>query len=264
MLTPERLLTEIWAVALRAGAEIMRHYDGMAEDGSGVETRVKDDKSPVTAADDAAEALILPALRRLTPNIPVVSEEEVSLSGPPDLGGARQFWLVDPLDGTKEFIKRRGEFTVNIGLVSAGIPAIGIVYAPAIKEAFGGIVGGHCLHSRDGETPQPIQARVMPTDGVTALVSRSHSDAAELDKFFTGLTIKERKDVGSSLKFCRIATGEADIYPRLGPTCEWDTCAGHAVVLAAGGSVETVEGGPLLYGKPTFLNPGFVVRGRQA
>jgi 3'(2'), 5'-bisphosphate nucleotidase len=256
-----KLLESVTRLAETAGARILEIY------GAGFAVEAKADASPVTAADREAEALILPVLRRLTPDIPIVSEEAVSTDGAPAIGA--RFWLVDPLDGTKEFVNRIGEFTVNIALIENGTPILGVVHVPVTGESYAGGGPGSATRQRKGAAPQPIAARTPPADGLVVLTSRFHADSAKLDAFLErhlgarGQRVKERRAAGSSLKFCLIAAGEADFYPRLGPTMEWDTAAGHAVVLAAGGAVETLDGASLRYGKPSLRNGEFVVRGRS-
>jgi 3'(2'), 5'-bisphosphate nucleotidase len=247
-------------IAERAGAAILDVYEGRVA----VEARQKADDSPVTAADDAAEAVILAALRELTPDIPVVSEEAAAAGNIPDVSGGR-FWLVDPLDGTKEFLSRNGEFTVNIALIEDGSPTAGVVHAPALKKTWLGTgAGSACTAEGDGPLT-PIHTRPQPAAGAVVTASRRHGDAAAMDRFLAGITLGARVDAGSSLKFCLIASGEADLYPRFGRTMEWDTAAGHAVLLAAGGSVERADtGAPLLYGKAGFENPYFIARGLPA
>lgn len=225
--------------------------------------RIKADKSPVTDADQAAEAIILAGLRRLTPDTPVVAEEEMAAGRVPKLNGG-PFWLVDPLDGTKEFIKRNGEFTVNIALIDGGRPILGIVLAPATNLLWRGAAGLGADKSDKGASFERIVTRAPPPTGLTACASRSHAVYSDLDIWFrnNGLVVAERKQAGSSLKFCLIAEGQADIYPRFGPTNEWDTAAGQAVLEAAGGEVVTTNGSPLLYGKPSFANPHFIARSK--
>ncbi|MGE0715460.1 MAG: 3'(2'),5'-bisphosphate nucleotidase CysQ [Alphaproteobacteria bacterium] len=254
---PAALLPELRRIAAAAGEAILAIYGG--DHG----TRAKADASPVTAADEAADRLIVAALRDLTPDTPVVSEETVETSGPA-AAGAPRFWLVDPLDGTKEFIKRNGEFTVNIALIAHGRPVAGIVHIPVSGETFAGVVGEGATLQRGGGPPEAIACRRPPADGVVVMTSRSHADNAALDTYLRDWRVAERRVAGSSLKFCRIAEGVADLYPRLGPTSEWDTAAGHAVLEAAGGSVETMDGRPLAYGKPSLLNPHFLARGLPA
>lgn len=222
----------------------------------------KDDGSPVTLADTASESVILPGLRDLTPDIPVISEEEHSAGDSPDDIGQR-YWLVDPLDGTREFLKRNDEFTVNIGLVENNVPVLGILYAPALDLMYSGSgIGGATLI--EGEKDErPIACRLPPKDGLDVLVSRSHSRGGKVDQYLADEKVRNRIPQGSALKFGRLAEGTADIYPRFGPTCEWDTAAGHAIVLSAGGSLTRIDGTTFDYGKPKFLNPGFVAFGRR-
>ena len=244
-------------LAREAGREIMRIYAG------DLGVRDKADRSPVTDADHAAEAIIVAGLRTLTPDTPVVAEEEVAAGRIPVIGDG-PFWLVDPLDGTKEVIKKNGEFTVNIALIEGGRPTLGIVLAPASETLWRGAAGLGADKSEHGGTFTPITTRPEPTDGLTCCASRSHAIYSDLDIWFgrEGLTVAERVQVGSSLKFCLIAEGKADIYPRFGPTNEWDTAAGQGVLEAAGGGVVTTDGRPLLYGKPRFSNPHFIARGK--
>ncbi len=253
MVDYQKLLPALVALADRAGAVILEHYRGE------VEVRHKADASPVTAADEAGEAVILAGLAELTPAIPVVAEEMVAKGEIPALPG-QAFWLVDPLDGTREFINKNGEFTVNIGLIEAGEPVLGVVLAPALGRGWWGAKGAGAV-ARDAEgVIRPIQVRACPAAGPTAVASRSHSDA-ETEAFLDQIGAKERVSAGSSLKFCLVAAGQADVYPRFGPTMEWDTAAGHAVLAAAGGSVTTRAGEPFRYQKPDFRNPGFIARG---
>ena len=225
-------------------------------------TRRKDDASPVTEADERAEAHILAGLRKLAPQFPIVAEEEVAAGRIPEVG--RAFWLVDPLDGTKEFINHNDEFTVNIALVEDGAPTLGVVLAPALGRLFAGDVAGGGASVEDERGRRSIRCRTVPADGLTVVASRSHGDATALDAFLAGRKVASIRGAGSSLKLCVIAAGEADLYPRLGRTMEWDIAAGHAVLAAAGGSVETLAGAPLRYGKAGFENPHFVARGLAA
>ena len=247
------LAAAIEAIALQAGAVIMEIY------GRDFAVETKADESPVTEADEAAEAVIVAALRALTPDIPVVAEEEVAAGQAPDVG-AGPFWLVDPLDGTREFISRNGDFTVNIALIRDGLPVLGTVHVPARDETYTAAGAGQVTRKRGTGAAEAISARPPGGDGLVAMVSRSHA-SPETDDFLTGFDIKERIDAGSSLKFCRLAEGVADLYPRLGRTMEWDTAAGHAVLSCAGGSVSRLDGSPLRYGKNGFENPHFVARG---
>lgn len=246
-------------IAEEAAREIMRIYAG--DHG----TRAKDDKSPVTDADHAAEAVILAGLRKLTPGTVIIAEEEMAAGRVPTLDGG-PFWLVDPLDGTKEFIKRNGEFTVNIALIEGGRPTLGIVLAPATETLWRG-ARGLGADRREGKGAfTPMRTRTPPPEGLTACASRSHGTYNDLDIWFrnNNLTVVERVQAGSSLKFCLIAEGKADLYPRFGPTMEWDTGAAQGVLEAAGGEVVTTDGQPLLYGKPRFANPHFIARSLAA
>jgi 3'(2'), 5'-bisphosphate nucleotidase len=249
----DRLLPEIVALAERAGAVILEHYHG------DVAVRAKADASPVTAADEAAEAVILARLAELTPEIPVVAEETVAAGHVPEIGGG-PFWLVDPLDGTKEFLSRNGEFTVNIALVQAREPVLGVVLAPARAQAWWGACGkGATARAADGRT-RAISVRKAPAGALVAIASRSHRDP-ETQAYLDQAGVAECISAGSSLKFCLVAEGKADLYPRFGRTMEWDVAAGHAVLAAAGGRVTTRDGAPFLYRKPGFENPAFIARG---
>lgn len=258
----EALLKAAHRLAREAGTAILPFRRGQGD----IALRAKADASPVTAADDAAERLILDGLKRLSPAIPVVSEEAVSRGEVPSLGAPDRrgrFWLVDPLDGTKEFIAGRDEFTINIALIEQGKPRLGVVHAPARDETYWGIVGEGAYGQTGAARPRPISARRAPADGIVALVSRSHR-SPEGDAFLKTQPVKAEVSVGSALKFCIVARGKADLYPRFNRTMEWDTAAGHAVLEAAGGAVTTLDGQPLAYGKPGFANPGFIARGRRA
>ena len=250
------MLESITHVARDAGGVIMQVY------ATDFAVRGKDDASPVTQADERAEALILKALAALAPDIPIVAEESVAAGRVPVVSGASgRFWLVDPLDGTKEFISRNGEFTVNIALVEAGAPVLGVVFAPALGRLYGGCRASGAF-AEDGAGRRPIRCREVPAAGLTVVASRSHGDAAALDAFLAGRRVASLANAGSSLKLCLVACGEADLYPRLGRTMEWDIAAGHAVLAAAGGSVRRVDTGAVLaYGKPGFENPHFVAAG---
>jgi len=248
-----RLLQQIGDIARRAGREIMKVYetDFMVE--------TKDDSSPVTEADKTAEDLILRSIREgITGDFPIVSEEAAAAGNIPVVRNTA-FWLVDPLDGTKEFVNRNDEFTVNIALIENGRPVLGVVHAPALKETYWGASAGAFAQSGDDQE-KIISCRTPPTVGLTAIVSRSHR-TEEVDEYLTRFNVTSEITAGSSLKFCRIAAGQADIYPRMGRTMEWDTAAGHAVLDFAGGSVVTVDGANLGYGKPEFKNPHFIAAG---
>jgi 3'(2'), 5'-bisphosphate nucleotidase len=247
------LLTELTPLIRDAGRVIMDIY------ATDFDVTKKGDDSPVTEADQRAEQVILAGLRRVTPDIPIVAEEEVAAGHVPQVGA--RFWLVDPLDGTKEFISRNGEFTVNIALVENGRPILGLVYAPAIGRLFGGAQGqGAWVEDERGR--RAISTRDVPPAGLTVVASRSHGDETALDAFLAGRKVASRTNAGSSLKLCLVAAGEADVYPRLGRTMEWDIAAGDAVLRAAGGIVNTVAGPVLQYGKPGFDNPHFAAWGR--
>jgi 3'(2'), 5'-bisphosphate nucleotidase len=239
-------------IARAAGIVVMRHYE------AGCEARIKSDRSPVTDADEEAEKLILAELSTAYPGVPVVAEEEAAAGRIAQTGA--HFFLVDPVDGTKEFIKHGGEFTVNIGEIRDGAPVSGVVLAPAIGRLFVGAVGEGAFELSD-DGIRAITARKPAADGLVAVSSRSHPDA-KTDALLKTLPIKGNTNAGSSLKFCLVAAGEADIYPRAGQTMEWDTAAGHAVLAAAGGRMTTWEGAPFVYGKPDFRNEPFIARGR--
>ncbi|HLO79189.1 MAG TPA: 3'(2'),5'-bisphosphate nucleotidase CysQ [Magnetospirillum sp.] len=249
---PAALLPELERLARLAGAAIMQVY---ATDFS---VERKGDDSPVTEADQKAEALILPGLRAATPHIPIVAEEEAAAGRIPDVGDT--FWLVDPLDGTKEFIKKNGEFTVNIGLIANGRPVVGVVYAPALNILWAGV--GNTAWRQDDAGRVAISCRQPPPRGAVVLDSRSHRAPERLTAFLAELPEARLENAGSSLKFCKVADASADFYPRFGPTSEWDTAAGHAVLSAAGGEVVTWDGKPLAYGKPQFRNTDFLARAR--
>ena len=260
------LLQPLINTALRAGGAIMAVYC------TDFSVRDKADASPVTEADEAAEKIILADLAQLAPDVPVVAEESVAAGRVPAIVGAaakQRFFLVDPLDGTREFVSHRDEFTVNIALIQAGEPILGIVYAPARHELYwGDVVGGEAGQldgDPDGTMPSKgttIRARHAPAEGLTAVASRSHR-TPETDTFLAKYPVTEFRSIGSSLKFCLVARGEADIYPRLGTTMEWDTAAGQAVLAAAGGRVTGLDGEPFIYGKPGFRNGHFVAWGRS-
>lgn len=247
------LLEQVIDISRAAGEQVMQVYR------SDFEVRGKEDASPVTEADERAEALILGALAQCSPGIPVVSEEAAAAGHIPEVG--QRFWLVDPLDGTREFINRNGEFTVNIALIEAGEPVLGVVLTPALGRLFAGARGCGAFIEEAG-VRQPIECREVSPEGLDVVASRSHGDAQALDVFLAGRQVRSLKSAGSSLKICLVAAGEADLYPRLGRTMEWDIAAGHAVLLAAGGQLLTLQDEPLRYGKPGLDNPHFYARGR--
>lgn len=251
------LVPEVVALARKASDAVMRVYKGEHN------VRRKADASPVTEADHASEAIILEGLRGLTPDVLAVSEEEVSHKGvrfdhdkPP-----RHFWLVDPVDGTKEFVAKRGEFTINIGLVEDGRPVLGVLHVPVTGKTYAAAgTGTASLHDAAGAVTR-IHVRRAPASGIVVLASRSHGDKAGVTALLEDCKVADRRLMGSAIKFGLIAEGVGDLYPRLGPTMEWDTCAGHAILEGAGGTVVTLSGKPLRYGKRDFLNPDFIARG---
>lgn len=248
------IVTEIRDLALSAGEAIMRIYE------TDFEVTAKEDESPVTEADRAADAIIVAGLEKSYPDIPVVTEERTASH---KAAGGDRFFLVDPLDGTREFVSRNGEFTVNIALIENGAPTLGVVYAPAVDRLFYTRADGTAA-----EEPHPhgngqvddcraVTVRTADNAALRVVASRSHRDQAT-DDYIGRYSVDTFCSAGSSLKFCLIATGEADLYPRLGRTMEWDTAAGHAVLAAAGGKVDRLSGGALLYGKAELENPHFV------
>ena len=246
-----RLLALAADLAERAGAAIL------AIRARGFQTHRKEDASPVTEADRAAEAMIVQGLRAATPHA-VIAEEEVEAGHVHKVGAA--FWLVDPLDGTREFAAGRDEFTVNIGLVRDGAPVLGVVGVPAYGELFGGVVGAGAW-KRDAAGQRPIRARAPPAEGLHVLASRSHGSRPDLAEFLRGRAVSQVTHIGSALKFCRLAEGVGDLYPRFGRTMEWDTAAPQAVLEASGGTVRGLDGAKMRYGKPGWDNPGFVCTG---
>lgn len=246
--------------ALAAGEEIERLYL------EGCEAEEKLDGSPVTIADRHAELIILERLARAFPGVPVLAEEEACAARIPELGSL--FFCVDPLDGTKGFLQRNGEFTVNIALVEAGVPVAGVIYAPDSKLLYAGARGEGAFRIRGGGASEPIATRPRPPGGLTGIGSRNHAAAGTAERN-AALGVADYVPSGSSLKFCLVAEGTADVYPRYGPTCEWDTAAGQAILEAAGGRVLALDGagneaGPLRYGKldRRFENPHFIAWGR--
>ena len=251
----ERLTAQMRRLALEAGARIMQVYDS-----ADFEVRAKSDASPVTEADEAADALISAGLRAAFPDVALVTEEQAATHGV----RATTFLIVDPLDGTKEFVQRRGDFTVNIGYVQDGVPMRGVVYAPARGRLFYTLPDGRSVEEKGpfGPEPgeqQPVGVNPMPDNrGLMVVASKSHRDAAT-DDYIARYAVRDMTSAGSSLKFCLVATGEADLYPRLGRTMEWDTAAGDAVLRGAGGEVVRFDDHtPLAYGKPGFENPFFI------
>jgi 3'(2'),5'-bisphosphate nucleotidase len=256
------LLLQLVSVARAAGDAILKIYE------RGFEVDTKSDDSPVTEADTTAEALILQRMNEVDPELPIVAEEAVNRGEVPP--PSSRFLLVDPLDGTKEFIQRRGDFTVNLGLIEDGSPVAGVVVAPARQETFAGRVGVGAWQAKGANSDdwQPIRVRKPDASNLIAVASRSHM-SEETQAFIDERGVKSFAQAGSSIKFCLVARGEADLYPRLGRTMEWDTAAADAVLRAAGGRVDTLDGKPLVYGKRNqahdsdFANPYFVAAGYE-
>ncbi|WP_025898286.1 3'(2'),5'-bisphosphate nucleotidase CysQ [Sneathiella glossodoripedis] len=249
----EALCEQITLTAIDAGKVILEIYN------QDFDVNSKGDDSPVTAADVAAEKVILDRLKELTPDIPVLAEESVDAGRIPDLSGGT-FWLVDPLDGTKEFIHKRGEFTVNIALVENNRPTMGVIHVPAKDETYFAYSKGQAYKVEQGGNKIRISVREAPESGLTVVASRSHR-TPETDDYISKFDVADLISAGSSLKLCLVAEGKADLYPRLGRTMEWDIGAGQAILEAAGGRVETLDGTPLGYGKDGHDNPYFVAKG---
>ena len=251
------LLAQVAGIARAAAAEILEVY---ASGDAG--TTFKTDDSPLTQADLRAHKVIAASLATLTPDIPLLSEEAAGIAYA-ERSGWRRYWLVDPLDGTKEFLSRNGQFTVNIALIEDHIPSLGIVHVPVSDTSYRGLVGRGAWCQRATEAAQPIRVSARSATPARVVGSRSHRGDS-LDAFLTRLGEHTMVPMGSSLKFCMVAEGSADVYPRLGPTSEWDTAAAHAVVAAAGGRVRTLEGAPLRYNTHEgILNPFFLVSGPE-
>jgi len=244
-----KIVEVIRALALQAGEKILEVY---ARDDFGV--RSKSDDSPVTEADEAADALISAGLRAAFPEIALVTEEQSESHSL----RAERFFIVDPLDGTKEFVHRRGDFTVNIALVEDGVPVLGVVYAPAKKRLFYTDASGQTVEESTDGGLKPLRVATPDNEALIVVASKSHRDAA-LEAYIARFQVADSAAAGSSLKFCLLAAGEADLYPRLGRTMEWDTAAGHAVLRGAGGHVVRFDDHtPLSYGKPLYENPFFI------
>ena len=248
------LLKQVEDIALAAGKEILRVYGQTGE----IETSYKDDHSPLTIADRRAHDLIENELTKRTPEIPVISEESQSVDY--DLRKSwKQFWLVDPLDGTKEFLKRNGEFTVNIALIEDCRPVLGVVYAPALASLYSAVKGAGAFVS-DSKGRRAIRTADYRQGGLVIAASRSHSDK-KLADFLAAVQPVRLLSVGSALKICLVAEGSAHLYPRFGPTMEWDTGAAHCVLAEAGGTLRTLSGETLAYNRKDMLNPGFFACG---
>lgn len=243
------ILPDVLKIADAASEKVLSIYS------SNFKVDYKADNSPITAADTASHRIIVEGLRHLSHDIPVLSEEGADIPWS-ERKHWHRFWLIDPIDGTKDFTQRTGEFTVNIALIEHGEPILGVVTAPALKEAYWGLKGeGAYKRDRTGRVRRI--SVVVPAEAKRIVASKNHLND-ETKAFIDNIGPHELVQAGSSLKFCRIAEGHADIYPRLGPTCEWDTAAAHAVLAAAGGKVQTLDGQPLTYGKEDVLNPYFV------
>jgi 3'(2'), 5'-bisphosphate nucleotidase len=256
-------LSHLIDLAVEAGKTVMSVYSAAAD------AWLKKDGSPFTLADTAAEAVILRGLEKHAPGIPVIAEEAVSAGHVPAIED--RFFLVDPLDGTREFLNRNGEFTINLALIEATRPVAGVVFAPARRRLFWASTQVGAFEAEvatDGSIARlegcALRAKPVPEQGLRVLVSRSHSDA-ETEAWLKSHSVGACIPAGSSLKFCLIAAGEADIYPRFGRTMEWDTAAGQAILCAAGGKVVTFQGVPLRYGKQSqsFANPPFIASGSE-
>ncbi len=253
---PAALSNIIRRIAIEAGDITLDYFEGGKD--AGVEE--KGDGSPVSLADKEAELHIQKALNDLTPTIPMIGEEAAEAARLPDLKGEDYFWLVDPLDGTREFIAGGDDFTVNIALIHKGEPIMGVVFAPATGDLYAGYGQTAIKYNQDTGKEKPIHVRPEPKAGVTVVASRRHGSDEKLERFLSEFKVNKVVKKGSSLKICAIAEGKADLYPRFGPTCEWDIGAGHAVLRAAGGYVTKEDGTPLTYGghNPKFLNPEFI------
>lgn len=254
---PGALCNMLKRIAREAGDVTLDYFDESGYQGADA----KGDGSPVTAADTAAEAVIEKALADILPDVPMVGEEASEEGRIPDLSQTDWFWLVDPLDGTKEFISGSGDYTVNIALIHKGVPVIGVVYAPVKGELYAGHGPGTAVkYNEESDKEKAIHVRRPPEEGLTVVASRNHGNADKLDKFLEGYKIAKVLKRGSSLKICAIAAGKADLYPRFGPTCEWDTAAGDAVLRAAGGMITDLNGALFSYGHSgrKFLNTEFI------
>jgi 3'(2'), 5'-bisphosphate nucleotidase len=245
-------LDAVIAIARDAGRAILEIYEG------GFDVEHKQDGSPLTLADQAANQLIVTRLEVLTPELPVLSEESATIAYS-DRARWKRFWLVDPLDGTREFVKRNGEFTVNIALIEDGRAILGVVHVPVTGVTYSGCIGAGAWREERGGLRRAIGVRPCPARPVV-VASRSHAGEA-LQAYLEQLGDHDTISMGSSLKLCLVAEGTADLYPRLGPTSEWDTAAAQAIVEAAGGRVTDINGAPLRYNKPDILNPWFLVSG---
>ena len=248
-----KLCEAIILISKNAGKEILKIYD---KEDLGI--TFKDDNSPLTLADKASNDIIEESLNKITPNIPILSEEGRNI----DFSSRKKwsdFWLIDPLDGTKEFIKRNGEFTVNIALISKGTPVLGVVYAPVLDTTWYGVINKGSYKISNDKSEIKINVK-KPNNEIKIVTSRSHANNPKLDKFLKDFPNHKLVKMGSSIKICLVADGTAHIYPRLGPTMEWDTAAAHAVVKYAGGNIYDLDNkSELVYNKSNLLNPEFLV-----
>ena len=248
-----KLCEAIILISKNAGKEILKIYD---KEDLGI--TFKDDNSPLTLADKASNDIIEESLNKITPNIPILSEEGRNI----DFSSRKKwsdFWLIDPLDGTKEFIKRNGEFTVNIALISRGAPVLGVVYAPVLDTTWYGVINKGSYKISNDKSEIKINVK-KPNNEIKIVTSRSHTNNPKLDKFLKDFPNHKLVKMGSSIKICLVADGTAHIYPRLGPTMEWDTAAAHAVVKYAGGNIYDLDNkSELVYNKSNLLNPEFLV-----
>ena len=250
-----KLIREMLRLATAAGEAIITIYE------QDFTVEIKKDASPVTEADRLAEKIIVTGLQKLNLGYEIVAEESISAGYTPEIG-KNAFFLIDPLDGTRQFIERNGQFTVNIALVENGIPTLGVIHLPALQETYWtNEMGGANKRSEDGSVTS-IQCRTPNQDGLVVLATRSHNNP-DTDAFLEKLNIAKLDRCGSSLKFCRIAEGSADLYPRLGRTMEWDIAAGHAILVAAGGKLTDLAGNSIQYGKTGFESPHFVATGAE-
>jgi 3'(2'), 5'-bisphosphate nucleotidase len=252
--TGAALIDELTKIVAHAAAAILARSTGIG-------MRIKADGSPVTDADEAAEAIICESLRRIAPGIPVISEEQSGREAP-IAAECSSYFLVDPLDGTREFIAGRDEYTINIALVANGVPVVGIICAPTLGDCWRGVVGKGAdrIPKTTNSPPIPIHIRPRPQGETVVVVSRSHLDA-KTQAYVDGISQAKVLQSGSSIKFCRIAEGSADVYPRFAPTHDWDIAAGHAILQAAGGSVKAPDGAEIVYGTKELLIPGFIAQG---
>ena len=256
---PKALCNQLRRIAIEAGELTLDYFDeaGCSQD----QVNAKGDGSPVTLADQKAEQLIEKALLEAVPGVPMIGEESVAEGRKTDLSAQDYFWLVDPLDGTKEFISGSGDYTVNIALIYKGEPIVGVVYAPVKGELYAAHGAGTAIRwLEESDKEKEISVRKPPAEGLTVVSSRSHGNNDRLDQYLSQHKIQKIIKRGSSLKICAVACGKADVYPRFGPTCEWDTAAGDAVLRGAGGLITDIDGTMFTYGgkNEKFLNPEFI------